>query len=288
MTQRANVRGPAIGALLDLDVADLVARLADDAARRGQSTSALALVALLQESGGKVAGVLHVLRDGPRDLQCEAIDVLVSLGRRSLARELVDALASDILCHDVRKALAFGIGLLGGKSAARRLRRLAVSAHASEVREAAILALGWLSDRGAVPVLESIVRDQDMPASERSQACESLGIILGTEQHALRALHDALGDSEPSVRFWAAYAIGEIGDKTAVPLLEQVARDDHAPVEGWWPVSHEAARVLGGLRGDWPDDRLLAQTDPGPLSPCGRCHRTPPDAAPRSRTRTAR
>jgi HEAT repeat protein len=90
-----------------------------------------------------------------------------------------------------------------------------------------------------------------------AQAAEALQ--CSHEPRAIGPLIEALRDASAEVRFWAAFALGELGGlgtpgvSEAVPELERLAATDQEVVPGWWSVSKEAADAL---------DRLRAGTDP--------------------------
>jgi len=78
----------------------------------------------------------------------------------------------------------------------------------------------------------------DEASTLRGQAATSLA-KLG--QVALSALIEALRDTRPSVRVFAAHALGEIGSKEAVPALTAVVASDSSAARG------EAVEALGRI-----------------------------------------
>ena len=46
------------------------------------------------------------------------------------------------------------------------------------------------------------------------------------------------------MRYWAVFALGQLGDERAVPLLTRIAKEDRATVEGWGSVADEAQAAL--------------------------------------------
>ncbi len=50
-----------------------------------------------------------------------------------------------------------------------------------------------------------------------------------------------LDDPSPEVRFWCAFALGQIGARSALPALRQLVASDEAVVLGWWSVGTEMA-----------------------------------------------
>jgi HEAT repeat protein len=85
-------------------------------------------------------------------------------------------------------------------------------------------------------------------ADVRAQAAEGLGTL--TRKASVGVLLDALTDSESKVRFWAAYALGEIGDRRALSAL-QTLTTDRAKVDGFGTVGSEARSAI---------DRIMQRT----------------------------
>jgi HEAT repeat protein len=154
------------------------------------------------------------------------------------------------------------------------LRRL-LRAGVGKQRHAAAYALGWI-DPGpeaghVVQDLTAVLIDLDAPPSLRADVAESLAIlqafVASTRvtpticRDAERALIASLADRHAVVRFWAAYAVGTLRCKAAIPALRRLARRDHAEVPGWWRISLEARDALVAIRrGNWPD-RKVARLD---------------------------
>ena len=57
----------------------------------------------------------------------------------------------------------------------------------------------------------------------RSEAAH--GLMLYRSDRVEAALIQAGGDDDPHVRMWAAFSLGEIGDKGALPILALLAKD---------------------------------------------------------------
>jgi HEAT repeat protein len=70
----------------------------------------------------------------------------------------------------------------------------------------------------------------------------ALGLGYAEDPAAIDELGDALDDSSPEVRAAAAWALGQIEDAGAIPLLIPVLRDDADP-----GVRRVAAWALGEI-----------------------------------------
>lgn len=125
-------------------------------------------------------------------------------------------------------------------------RELLSASSDSPTRLAAVYALGRLRERTALDDLCRIVGDLEEPPALRGQATEALGYLA--DSRSLPSLLHAARDQAPEVRFWAAFALGQIGGSAAEAILEEMTRNDHAYVEGWWEISKEAATALKSIR----------------------------------------
>jgi HEAT repeat protein len=88
---------------------------------------------------------------------------------------------------------------------------------------AAAWCVGQRRETQAVAALVSVVVDRRRPAIVRDHAAEALGALRTKD--AVDSLIGALSDESPDVRYSAAYALGEIGDRKALEPLKGVRRD---------------------------------------------------------------
>lgn len=77
-------------------------------------------------------------------------------------------------------------------------------------------------------------------------AAEALGHI--SDKRATDSLIKSLEDVSVEVRFWAAFALGEIGDPKAIPELKRLAARDSAILPHWGSVSLEAQKAINRIR----------------------------------------
>jgi HEAT repeat protein len=139
----------------------------------------------------------------------------------------------------------------------RGLERILVSGKSAEARKRAAWALGFLHDEDATPALLRTLADRNEETDVRAYAAEALGHLVPQAQHdeALAALLQALTERTPEIRFWAAFALGNLGDERAIPALQRLADRDSDSVPGWWSIRKEALdsieqiRVIRGNRG---------------------------------------
>jgi len=167
-------------------------------------------------------------------LRAAAARFLGVLGRREAAQPLEAAL--NDADASVRVAVADALGALGSPSSVQPLTSLIARAEKAKVLSAAVLALGKLKASGSADAIMPLLNSND--ASLRESAARALGAI-----RADTAIGPLMGlvadDPEPRVRWFAADALGEIGDKRASRVLSKALSDANAGVR------HAAARALG-------------------------------------------
>jgi HEAT repeat protein len=131
----------------------------------------------------------------------------------------------------------------------------------TRIREDILYAISHSIDQRAWQTLLAVFSDGREPPAIRGQAAEGIAYLSFAAnkhgrnyRHAVNMLTAALDDPSPVVRFWAIFALGSAGARSALPKLRALARSDRAYVEGWWRVKDEAADVVEALEtGNWPD-----------------------------------
>ena len=169
------------------------------------------------------------------------------LGRAGDERALGPLVAA---LHDpdprLRGEAARALGALGSPRAVPELIAVLQTDANPDTRMAAAHSLGLFSDHRAVDALLARLADRSENPRVRGFAAEALA--GPGERRAVPALIAALGDPSVEVRFWAAFALGEIGDPAALSALQQLARTDEATLPGWRSVSDEAAAAIENIR----------------------------------------
>jgi HEAT repeat protein len=141
---------------------------------------------------------------------------------------------------------AKSLAIVRSKRALRPLIITLVEAEDSNKRQAAAYALGWLCDKRAVEPLLKTLTQRSEDERVRSQAAESLGFLK--DKRAAGPLIVALKDPSTEVRFWSAFALGQLGDRRALPQLKRLATTDKTILDGWWEVSKEASDAIACIR----------------------------------------
>lgn len=112
-----------------------------------------------------------------------------------------------------------------------------------EARLAAVHALGYGDHRIADCVL-AVASDTAEATEIRGFAIEALG-NLGLEEY-FEALARLAKEDDPEIRYWVAYALGEIGAPAGIATLEFLVTDKRSVRES--SVAEEAAASLAILR----------------------------------------
>lgn len=131
-------------------------------------------------------------------------------------------------------------------------------------REMAGYALAWQLPEGEMQLLvinafiTTLLNNNESP-NVRGQAAEGLGMLYYADKRkrayklAVPAILQSLKDDEAEVRFWCAYAVGNLRIKEAIPLLKKLVKDKRM-VRGFWTVGEEASDVIEAIEtGIWPD-----------------------------------
>jgi len=169
------------------------------------------LVALVNERSAAPA-LAHILADGAADLTWVAAKALITLHADDVAPTMVRVLA-----------------------------------HGPASRQsAAAYVLGWLRVATTAPALRAAALDPDLDADVRGHAAEALGVMAARD--AVPALITLLSDASPEVRYWAACALGQIGDPASVPALERMAGTDVAVIPHGLSLKEEALDALATIR----------------------------------------
>lgn len=151
--------------------------------------------------------------------------------------------------------------LSGKRGCVPELLRELAEERDDKVRLLLLYAISHNHDPAAFETLKRIFVDSREAPAIRGQCAEGLAYLLLfmdgrriAHKAAVNVLTTALDDPSAEVRFWAIFALGSAGAKSALPKLRLLAKSDNARVEGWRRVKDEAADVIEVLEtGEWPD-----------------------------------
>ncbi|MFC1736974.1 HEAT repeat domain-containing protein [Candidatus Hydrogenedentota bacterium] len=189
--------------------------------------------------------------------------IVGQLGGKRDARKLATVLKSDQ--RDLWMQSAVAISMCGGTSVLKDLEEVTKHSHCAAQREAAAYALSFLHN--AMP--ENVSRltgvfldllENDKSPAVRAQACEGLGNLLSLAdrrltlvRNGIKSLIAALDSPSPEIRFWAAFALGSLSSRTALPALKGIVHDRNQ-VQGWRTVGEGAEDAITKIKkGTWPE-----------------------------------
>ncbi len=116
-------------------------------------------------------------------------------------------------------------------------------------RAAAAYAMQAVRDTHVTLALESTVRNKSEYPDVRGYAAEALAHCHRKSTHDL--LLKTLRDPSKDVRFWCAFALGQMRERRAVPFLRQLLSDQRQ-VRGFHSVAKEAADAIGEIERNEP------------------------------------
>jgi HEAT repeat protein len=113
-------------------------------------------------------------------------------------------------------------------------------------RAAAAFAMQMVTTPKTIRALEGVVRNREERPRVRGEAAEALAHSHRRESHDV--LIAGLRDSSKDVRFWCAFALGEMAEQRALPHLECLVSTDKRTVKGFHSVAKEAADAIENIR----------------------------------------
>ena len=204
------------------EIASEIARLSgqlnssDEEERRG---AVLALATLETQAARGL--LVSALGDKSERVRAAALTALGELGDPTLAAEVAPLLLKDKSIF-VRKSAAYALGHLPNPAGTAALVA-ALGDKNVEVRGAAAVALGEYADAQAIGPLSRALADKS--EFVRAQSAHALGANGRAARGAVSSLIRLLtSDPDYEAKRQAAWALGEIGDPTAIPALEAARR----------------------------------------------------------------
>ena len=113
-------------------------------------------------------------------------------------------------------------------------------------RAAAAYALQMVTSPRTIRALESVVKNKSERPLVRGHAAESLAHCHRRMSHDV--LLSGLSDSSKDVRFWCAFALGQMAEKRAIPSLKLLAASDRRIVKGFHSVAREAGDAIKNIQ----------------------------------------
>lgn len=224
-------------------------RIVEKVAQEGRLQTQRDVASVLQAGGRSSKCLFEMIQDPAvsEDIRRTACWIAGRLGNlRAVSALLVALVAGSPM---LREQAAIALGELQSKKSIPFLLSCMLNDPDSEVRMSAAYAFGLFFDsqRGSAQehvtqALISVLSNERESPKVRAQAAEVLG--GRRERRALFPLLTALDDASAEVRFWAAFALGQLGDPYALTALERVVTTDQAVLPGWGPIGKEAEEAV--------------------------------------------
>jgi HEAT repeat protein len=116
----------------------------------------------------------------------------------------------------------------------------------TDVRVRVAYSLGLIAHESTLMFLVDTLTNEGENSSVRGMAAESL--VSFHDPSVIPILIEALSDKSGEVRFWCAFALGQLGAIEALPVLERLVAEDHEEIQGWHKVSQEAASAILAIK----------------------------------------
>ena len=113
-------------------------------------------------------------------------------------------------------------------------------------RAAAAYALGFGRLADSRIALEDVLTTQAEVAGVRGHAAEALGYL--EDRRSLDVLIQSLSDKEPAVVYWCTFALGQIGDSSALPALNDLVQRAGTQLYETHSLKDEALDAIGAIR----------------------------------------
>ena len=113
-------------------------------------------------------------------------------------------------------------------------------------RAAAAYAMQLIMTPSTIRALERSVSDQSEHPKVRGYAAEALAHAHRKQSHDVMLKN--VNDRSKIVRFWCLFALGQMAEGRAIPVLKQLAATDHRFVRGFHSVAQEALDSLRDIQ----------------------------------------
>lgn len=178
------------------------------------------------------------------ELRITVCKILLYFDQNLAIRILRDVIAPNYGDVDVRKTACEVMGFFRDSGTVDMFGRLLSEDENSEIRRIAAYWLGKIGDKSAIDILMQRLDVPTEAIAVRGEVFESLA-YLNAEQ-TVPYLVKALQDDHAEVRFWAAFALGHLGDSTVIKDLERISSDETL-VAGWGTVGREALEAINHI-----------------------------------------
>jgi HEAT repeat protein len=204
---------------IDSEIAHWATRL-KSSSEEERRDAAIQLAQLKGEAA--FAALASAVNDTSPQVRAAVVAALAERGDEAAVPILTTRLAKDKHTF-VRRTIAYALGRFHGSERTTALAS-ALRDKELEIRAAAAVSLGDHADAGAVESLAGALSDKN--DFVRAQAARGLGVNGRSAVHTVTALIALLTkDEDAEVRRHCASALGQIGDRAALPALHRAKRD---------------------------------------------------------------
>ncbi len=206
------------------------------------------LMRLLSLGPDSLESLIAILKDQAieDDIRLLVCWILGQLGDKKAAIALLEVFSGQNISLSLEAAKS--LGMLKSKRAVPVLIEELIKVGNVDKRAASAYALGLLFDERAVDPLVSVLKNKNDSPKVRGAAAEALIWFGKKRKRVVDALINGLEDASVEVRFWSAFALGELKVRRAANKLEKLAAEDNRVLPGWWSVSKEASDSLDRIR----------------------------------------
>ncbi len=162
-------------------------------------------------------------------------------------KQALPILAQCLLAEDLslRAEAARCLGIIDGDEANEILLESLQLETDADVRMYVVHSLGLIGETNSFETLVQLLQAVEETPQVRAMAAESLAYLR--DPRAINELLKVLADASAEVRYWAVFALGQIGDAEVIPVLEKM-RGDMACPEGLGSVAEEVSEAIAGLQ----------------------------------------
>lgn len=195
--------------------------------------------------------LIQIARNKAEDVAIRraAMVYLSSLGRSKVFMVLKNLSLNDP-DPEIRSSAISAFAVAPNKRAFSLLTKIVSQDSAPEVRGKAIRAIGSVlavsqSDKElAFELLRTKLTDSTEDTTVRAYAAEGLGFL--NDKRAIDVIILNLSNAAPEIRYMCAYSLGELGNKSHLPLLEAM-KTDYAVFEHWGTVADGAKEAIENI-----------------------------------------
>jgi HEAT repeat protein len=206
------------------------------------------LARLLSLGAESLESLIAILKDQAieGDIRLLVCWILGQLGDKTAATPLLEVFSGQNINLSLEAAKS--LGMLKSKRAVPPLIEELIKGDNVDKRAASAYALGLLLDERAVDPLLSVMNNKNDSPKVRGAAAEALVWFGKKRKRVVDALISGLEDASVEVRFWSAFALGEMKVKRAISKLEKLAAEDDEVLPGWWSVGKEASNAIDRIK----------------------------------------